>query len=75
VPAAEAAGTLVSLKAEPASVAAKGRQAETEAARIRYVAELVSGDTDSEHVLRWLIVLMVFCCDPFAIALTAAAAP
>jgi hypothetical protein len=73
VPAAEAAGTLVSLKAERASLA--GRQVETEAAPIRYVAELVGADTDtdSERAIRWLITLMVLSCDPPAIALTAAA--
>jgi len=69
----EAAGTLAALKAERASVAAKGRQAETEAAPIRYVAELVGADTDSERAIRWLIALMVLCCDPLATALTAAA--
>jgi hypothetical protein len=46
---------------------------ETEAASIRYVAELVGADTESERAIRWLITLMVLCCDPFAIALTAAA--
>jgi hypothetical protein len=30
-------------------------------------------DTDSERAIRWLIALMVLCCDPLAIALTAAA--
>src|SRR5262249_60172944 len=60
-------------KEERASVAAKGRQIETEAAPIRYVAELVGADTDSERAIRWLIMLMVLCCDPLAIALTAAA--
>jgi hypothetical protein len=40
---------------------------------IRYVAELVGADTDSERAIRWLIALMVMCCDPLAIALTAAA--
>jgi hypothetical protein len=69
----EAAGTLASLKAERASVAAKGRQIETEAAPIRYVAELVGADTDSERAIRGLIALIVLCCDPLAIALTAAA--
>jgi hypothetical protein len=69
----EAAGTLASLKAERASMAAKGRQVETDAAPIRYVAELVGADTDSERAIRWLIALMVLCCDPLAIALTAAA--
>jgi hypothetical protein len=37
------------------------------------VAELVGADTDSERAIRWLITLMVLCCDPLAIALTAAA--
>jgi hypothetical protein len=67
------AGTLAALKAERASLAAKGRQAEVEAAPIRYVAELLGTDTDSEKAIRWLIALMVLCCDPLAIALTAAA--
>jgi hypothetical protein len=57
------------LKAERASVAAKGRQAETEAAPIRHLAELVGAHTDSERAVRWLIALMVLCCDPLAIAL------
>jgi hypothetical protein len=56
----------VSLKAERASV---GRQAETEAAPIRYVAELV-GDTYCERAIRWVIALTVPCCDPLTIALT-----
>jgi len=65
---------LAALKTERASVAAKGRQIETEAAPIRYVAELVGVDkSDSERAIRWLIALMVLCCDPLAIALTAAA--
>jgi hypothetical protein len=67
------AGTLAALQTERASVAAKGRQIETEAAPIRYVAEFVGADTDSERAIRWLIALMVLCCDPLAIALTAAA--
>jgi hypothetical protein len=67
------ADTLATLKAERASAAAKGRQIETEAAPIRYVAELLGVDTDSEKAIRWLIALMVLCCDPLAIALTAAA--
>ena len=68
-----AASALAALKAERASVAARGRQIETEAAPIRYVAELVGIDTDSERAIRWLIALMVLRCDPLAIALTAAA--
>jgi hypothetical protein len=54
-------------------VAVRSRQAEIEAAPIRYVAELVGADTDSERAIRWLIALIVLCCDPLAIALTAAA--
>jgi hypothetical protein len=69
----EAAGTLAALKAERAGTAARARQIETEAAPIRYVAELVGADTDSERAIRWLIALMVLTCDPLAIALTAAA--
>src|SRR6266853_2866335 len=46
---------------------------ETEASPIRYVAELIGADTDSARAIRWLIALMVLCCDPLAIALTAAA--
>jgi hypothetical protein len=67
----QVAGALAALKAERASVAARGRQIESEAAPIRYVAELVGTDTDSERAIRWLIALMVLCCDPLAIALTA----
>ncbi len=68
-----AASALAALKTERARVTAKGLQIETEAAPIRYVAELVGADTDSERAIRWLIALMVLCCDPLAIALTAAA--
>jgi hypothetical protein len=39
----------------------------------RYVAELVGADTDSEQAIRWLILMMVTCCDPLAITLKAAA--
>jgi hypothetical protein len=60
------AGTLAALKAEPAGVAAKGRRVETEAAPIRYVAELVGAGTDSERAIQWLIALIVLCCDPLA---------
>ncbi len=67
------ASTLADLKTERAALAAKGRQIETEAAPIRYVAELIGADTDSERAIRWLILMMVLCCDPLAIALTAAA--
>jgi hypothetical protein len=67
------AGTLAALKGERATVAARGKRIETEAAPNRYVAELLGIDTDSEKAIRWLIALMVLCCDPLAISLTAAA--
>ncbi len=54
-------------------MAAQSRNIETEAAPIRYVTELLGVDTDSERAIRWLIALMVLCCDPLAIALTAVA--
>jgi hypothetical protein len=67
------ATTLAAMQAERAGMAARARQLDTEAAPIRYVAELVGADTDSERAIRWLIALMVLCCDPLAIAITAAA--
>jgi hypothetical protein len=30
------------------------------------VAELIRADTDAERAIRWLIALMVLCCDPLA---------
>ncbi len=50
--------------------AADGKQ---RAHPIRYIAELVGADADSERIIRWLIALMVLCFEPLAIALTAAA--
>ena len=50
---------------------AKERQIETEAAPIRYVAELVGAGTESERAIRWLIALAVL--DPLAITVWAAA--
>jgi hypothetical protein len=64
---------LADLKAERVALGAKGRQIETEDAPIRYVAELLNADADSERAIRWLILMMVLCCDPLAIALMAAA--
>jgi hypothetical protein len=62
---------LADLKAERATVRADGRQ--IEAAPIRYVADGIGADSDSEWTIRWLLALMVLCCDPPAIAPTAAA--
>jgi anti-sigma factor RsiW len=46
---------LAVLKAERAALSANSRKIETEAAPLRYVAELVGADTDSERAIRWLI--------------------
>jgi hypothetical protein len=62
---------LAGLKAERVSLAAKGWQIDAEAAPIKYVAA-VFGVADQETAIRWLIALMVLCCDPLAIALCAA---
>ncbi len=67
------ADALAGLKTERAELAAKGRRIETEALPVKCVAELIGADADSERAIRWLIALMVLCCDPLAIALTAAA--
>jgi hypothetical protein len=64
---------LAHLKTERATLAANSRKIETKAAPIRYVAELLGVDTDAEKAIRWLIALIVLCCDPLAISLTAAA--
>src|SRR5258706_15409649 len=44
---------LADLKAERAALGAKGKQIETEAALIRYVAELLGCDSDIERAIRW----------------------
>jgi hypothetical protein len=62
---------LTGLKTEQAAAAVRAHQVEVEAAPIMYVAQLLGGTT--EQAIRWLILAMVLCCDPLAIALTAAA--
>jgi hypothetical protein len=42
---------------------------------LRYAAQLVGLGGDSESAIRILIAAMVLCCDPLAIALTAAVSP
>jgi hypothetical protein len=64
---------LADLKAEPTALGAKGKQVESKAAPIMYAAEVIGIGADPERAIRWLISLMVLCCDPLAIALTAAA--
>ena len=64
---------LADLKAERAALGTKGRQIAIEDAPIRYVAELLGANDNGERAIRWLILMKVLCCDPLAIALTAAA--
>ena len=68
----QAAQTLTDLKVERAGVQARAAIAESEAMPLRYAAELIGMGTDDEKAIRWLIALIVLCCDPLAIALTAA---
>jgi hypothetical protein len=66
------ASALADLKAECATLVATGREIEVEAAPIRRVADPIGAETDSERAIRWLLALMMLCCDPPARALTAA---
>jgi len=59
-------------KTKRAYGAARRRQTESEAAPIRYTAELLGIEADPEKVIRWLIAMMLMACDPLALALTAA---
>ncbi len=64
---------LADLKEERATLKAKGKQIETEAVPIPYVAQFLGIDADRERAqIRWLLTLIVASCDPLAIALTAA---
>jgi hypothetical protein len=65
--------TLADLKAERATLGGNGRQIEAEAAPIRHVAEPIGAEPDSEWAIRWLLALMMLCCDPPGRASTAAA--
>jgi hypothetical protein len=60
----EVAGTPAALtKTERAQVADKGRQAETEAAPIRYVAELLGGDVSFRlSDSRWGVEIISYAC-------------
>ena len=64
--------TLVGLQAQRAALAGERSRIEASAGPIQYLAMMVG--TAPEVAVRWLILLMVLCCDPAAIALTVAAA-
>jgi len=61
------ASTLADIKAERATLGANGRQIEAEATAICHVTKPTGADTDSERAIRWLLALIVLCCDPTAI--------
>jgi hypothetical protein len=64
--------TLVGLQAQRAALAGERVRIEASAGPIQYLAMMVGAAP--EAAVRWLILLMVLCCDPAAIALTVAAA-
>ena len=67
-----ATATLVGLQAQRAALAGERVRIEASTGPIQYLALMVG--TAPEDAVRWLILLMVLCCDPAAIALTVAAA-
>jgi hypothetical protein len=66
-----ATATLVGLQAQRAALAGERSRIEASAGPIQYLAMMVGAAP--EAAVRWLILLMVLCCDPAAIALTVAA--
>jgi hypothetical protein len=67
-----AAAALVETKAQRAALSAERERIEAATGPVQYLATMAG--TNSETVVRWLILLMVLCCDPAAIALTIAVA-
>jgi hypothetical protein len=66
-----AMATLVGLQTQRAALVGERFRIEASAGPIQYLATMVSAAP--ETAVRWLILLMVLCCDPAAIALTVAA--
>ena len=67
-----ATAALVGLQTQRAALAGERSRIEASAGPIQYLAMMVGAAP--EVAVRWLILLMVLCCDPAAIALTVAAA-
>jgi hypothetical protein len=67
-----ARATLIGIQAQRAALTAEGERVEAAAGPVQYLAVMIG--TDAETAVRWLILLMVLCCDPAAIALTVAVA-
>jgi hypothetical protein len=66
-----ATATLVGLQTQRAALVGERFRVEASAGPIQYLAMMAG--TAPEAAVRWLILLMVLCCDPAAIALTVAA--
>jgi len=67
-----ATAKLIEIQTQRAALTAETARVEAAAGPVQYLALMVG--TDSETAVRWLILLMVLCCDPAAIALTIAVA-
>jgi hypothetical protein len=67
-----ATATLIGIQTQRAALTAEQALVEAATGPIRYLAVMIG--TDPETAARWLIFLMVLCCDPAAIALTIAVA-
>jgi hypothetical protein len=63
-----AAAALIENRAQRAALTAEKARVQAAAGPVQYLATMAG--TDSETAVRWLIFLMVLCCDPAAIALT-----
>jgi hypothetical protein len=61
-----AAQELADLKVQRAGIRERASIEESEAAPLRYAAELLGMGNDNERAIRLLILLMVLCCDPLA---------
>jgi len=65
-----ASATLIQMQTQRAALTAEKERVEAAAGPVKYLAVMVG--TDAETAVRWLILLMVLCCDLAAIALTIA---
>jgi len=63
---------LIEMQKQRAALTAETAHVEAATGPVRYLAVMIG--TDPETAVRWLILLMVLCCDPAAIALTIAVA-
>jgi hypothetical protein len=66
-----ATAALVGLQTQRATLVGERLRVEASAGPIQYLA--IMAGAEPEAAVRWLILLIVLCCDPAAIALTVAA--